>query len=161
MAHTRDDVDRSSALAQARRAAVSLAQSMARSGALGDGKPGCRAAVHGWLRRLVEAVRAPSNRPSDTRVMDAALSNMAPALIQALGERSWHVLVVVQSSAAAMIDSVPRPLVSVLVMHDIRARLYERRAGVAGSSSSDGVCAARHGGIAPSSASTVGGSIWS
>ncbi len=65
--------------------------------------------------------------------MDAAFANMAPGLARALGERSWHAVAVVQSSAAAMIDRVPRHLVSVLVMHDIRARLYERRAAVTGS----------------------------
>jgi hypothetical protein len=103
MAHTRDDVDRSSALAHA---GVQLylwrSQWLDRPPAA-QGRPGAARTVHGWLRRLVEAARAPSNRPSDTRVMEAAFSNMAPALIQALGERSWHVLVVVQSSAAAMI----------------------------------------------------------
>ncbi len=133
MAHTRDDVDRSSALAHA---GVQLylwrSPSLDRASVPQPG-PGVARAVHGWLRRFVEAARTPSDRPSDTRVVDAAFSNMAPALIQALGERVWHVLVVVQSSAAAMIDAVPRPLVSVLVMHDIRARLYERRAEVAGS----------------------------
>jgi glycosyltransferase involved in cell wall biosynthesis len=95
--------------------------------------PGRRSLVrmaHAWVRRLADAALARSDRPSDTRVMDAAFGNMAPALIEALSERSWHVLAVVQSHAAAMIDYVPRPLVSVLVMHDIRARLYERRADV-------------------------------
>jgi hypothetical protein len=133
MAHTRGDVDRSRALADAGVQLYLWRNQWMDRAPTAPGRRSLARGVHGWLRRLVEAARAQAGRPSDTRIMDAAFSNMAPALIQALSERPWHVLVVVQSSAAAMIDSVPRPLVSVLVMHDIRARLYERRADVAGS----------------------------
>jgi glycosyltransferase involved in cell wall biosynthesis len=63
--------------------------------------------------------------------MDGAFANMAPSLVKALSERRWDVLTVVQSHAAEMIDYVPRHLVSVLVMHDIRARVFERHAQVA------------------------------
>jgi glycosyltransferase involved in cell wall biosynthesis len=72
-------------------------------------------------------------RPADTWIMDAAFANMAPGIAQAFHERSWHAVAVVQSSAATLIERVPKHLVSVLVMHDIRARLYERRASVAAS----------------------------
>ncbi len=132
MAHTREDLNRSSTLADA---GVHLY--LWHSPRL-DRRPdpparGLARTVHGWVRALVEASRAPWGRPSDTRIMDAAFSNMAPGLLRALSEHAWDVLTVVQSSAAAMIDYLPRPLVSVLVMHDIRARLFERRAEVAGS----------------------------
>ena len=40
-------------------------------------------------------------------------------------------VIVVQSSHAATLDSLPRPLVSVLVMHDIRARMLHRQARIA------------------------------
>src|SRR6185503_10552815 len=131
MAHTREDVDRSSTLADAGVQLYLWRNQWIGRAPAAPGRRRLAHAVHGWLRRLVEAARARPGRPSDTRVMDAAFSNMAQALIQALSEQPWQVLVVVQSSAAAMIDSVPRPLVSVLVMHDIRARLYERRADAA------------------------------
>jgi glycosyltransferase involved in cell wall biosynthesis len=130
MAHTREDLDRSRTLADAgvglylwhspwldRVPAPVRRRSLVR-------------ATHRMVRRLAEAALARPGRPSEARVMDAAFSNMAPALIQALSERPWHVLAVVQSHAAVMIDYMPRPLVSVLVMHDIRARLYERWADV-------------------------------
>jgi len=79
--------------------------------------------VRRWIRDAVATWRA-GGRPADTWIMDAAFANMAPGLTKALAERSWHAVAVVQSSAAAMIDRVPRHLVSVLVMHDIRARLF-------------------------------------
>src|SRR5262249_18582117 len=75
-------------------------------------------AVHRWIRAMLDVLTRPSDRPSDTVVMDGAFANMAPSLIRALSVRPWQVLAIVQSSAAAMIDSVPRPLVAVLVMHD-------------------------------------------
>jgi glycosyltransferase involved in cell wall biosynthesis len=84
--------------------------------------------MHRVVQRLIEFARTRSERPADTLINDAAFSNMAPGLVRALAERQWHVVEIVQSSAAAMIDCIPRPLVTVLVMHDIRARLYERRA---------------------------------
>jgi len=133
MAHTLDDLDRSRGLSEA---GVDLYlwrnQWMDRVTAA-PRKRGLARTLHGWLRRFVDAARSRPGRPSDTRIMDAAFGNMAPALIEALSDRPWQVLVIVQSSAAAMIDYLPRQPVSVLVMHDIRARLYERRSKVAGS----------------------------
>ncbi len=131
MAHSRQDLDRSAALT-ARGVRLYLWKSPWLDSAPAGALP------VPFVRRTYRALRdglaagiASRGRPADTRMMDGALSNMAPSLIDALAERPWHVLSVVQSSAAAMFDAVPRPLVSVLVMHDIRARLYERRALVA------------------------------
>lgn len=87
--------------------------------------------IHRWLRWLVETAEA-GNRPRDTRLMNAAFSNMAPSLMRAMSEQRWNVLAIVQSSAAGMLEHIPQAPVSVLVMHDIRARLYERRAAIAG-----------------------------
>ena len=91
-----------------------------------------------WLRRLygvataaVRAVRAGRSRPLDTMIMDGVFRNLAPSLSSALPDRPWHVLSFVQSNAAIMRDYLPRPWVSVLVMHDIRSVLYERRAKTA------------------------------
>jgi glycosyltransferase involved in cell wall biosynthesis len=134
MAHTRTHLERSRALADA---GVDLYLWQSRwldnEPPPGTTRRSLIRRTHSWMRHLADAVRAVPGRPADTRLMDAAFSNMAPALIEALTERPWQVLAVVQSSAAAMIDSVPRPLVSVLVMHDIRARMFERRAEVASS----------------------------
>ena len=133
MAHTREDLDRSRALVDAG-VRLYLWHNPWLDGAPAAAKRRSLVrTVHGWVRRLAETALAPPGRPSDTRVMDAAFGNMAPSLIEALSDRPWHVLAVVQSHAAAMIDNVPSPLVSVLVMHDIRARLYERWADVSAS----------------------------
>jgi glycosyltransferase involved in cell wall biosynthesis len=90
---------------------------------------------HGVLRRLrphLEALlhgfRAGPPRPGDTLLLDRCFRNMAPHVSKALADHPWQVLSVVESSAAATIDYLPRQLVSVLVMHDIRSVLYERRA---------------------------------
>lgn len=71
-------------------------------------------------------------RPADTRAWDRALRRMRPALQEALGERDWPVLFVVESAAAAFVQALPRrPLVAVLALHDVRTRLYESRAAAA------------------------------
>jgi glycosyltransferase involved in cell wall biosynthesis len=89
------------------------------------------------LYELVEKVahlyQAWPRRPIDTLMLDRCFRNMAPWLTAALAEHPWPVLSVVESSAAAMIDYVPRPMVSILVMHDIRSVLYERRASASAS----------------------------
>jgi glycosyltransferase involved in cell wall biosynthesis len=90
-------------------------------------------AAHRVLVRLYATLKTTRDRPADTLLMNAAFRNMAAPLTAALSERAWHALAVVQSNAAAMIESVPRPLVSVLIMHDIRSVLFERRAAAAGS----------------------------
>ena len=87
--------------------------------------------VHARLRDAIIRARLPGGRPADTTAAAGAFSNMAAALTEALSAQRWDALAVVQTSSAAMFDDVPRPALSVLVMHDIRARLYERRAAVA------------------------------
>ena len=133
MAHTRDDLERSQDLVNAGvRLYLWESPWLDVVPQTVTSRPDWKRRVHRWIRDVVETWRA-GGRPADTRMMDAAFANMAPGLTKALGEQSWHAVAVVQSSAAAMIDSVPHHLVSVLVMHDIRARLYERRAAVSGS----------------------------
>lgn len=131
MAHTRRDLERSRELSAAG-VQLYLWESPWMETAPSAAPPpaGIIRRLHRMVRNVVESLRA-GGRPVDTRIMDAAFANLAPGVLNAFGERSWHVVSVVQSSAAAMIDHVPRHLVSVLVMHDIRARLYERRARVA------------------------------
>jgi glycosyltransferase involved in cell wall biosynthesis len=94
----------------------------------------------GWVRsihrRLAAANRwlaAFPSRPLDTVMADLLFRNMSGALLRALSDHHWQVLITVQSSAAAAIDYVPRQTLSVLVMHDIRALVLERQARVANS----------------------------
>lgn len=87
--------------------------------------------LHAWVRQGAMSWWRRRGRPADTLINDEAFAHMAPGVNQAFQEGAWHVVAVVQSSCADMIRHVPRHLVSVLVMHDIRARLYERRAEVA------------------------------
>jgi glycosyltransferase involved in cell wall biosynthesis len=70
-------------------------------------------------------------RPVDTVDLDGAFRDMADGIREALARGPWHAVAVVQSTAARFIDRIPPPLVSVLVLHDIRARVYERAATVA------------------------------
>jgi len=87
-----------------------------------------------WLEELANRYQAWPRRPIDTLILDRCFRNMAPAITSALAEHPWQVLSVVESSAAAMIDYLPRHMVSILVMHDIRSVLYERRAMASASS---------------------------
>jgi CheY-like chemotaxis protein len=89
------------------------------------------------MRRFVEAlynaVRNWRRHPTDTLVQDLQFRNIAGPLVEALSDGPWEALVVVQSNCARWLDYVPRPRLSVLVMHDVRALVYERRVGAAGS----------------------------
>ncbi len=86
-------------------------------------------------RRMTEAVynfaRNWRRYPLDTLVQDLQFRNIAPSLFTALSEERWQALVVVQSTCARWLDYVPRPAVSVLVFHDVRALVYERQAAAA------------------------------
>jgi glycosyltransferase involved in cell wall biosynthesis len=84
--------------------------------------------LHHWLGTLVGWYQAWPGRPADTLIIDGCFRNMSAPLSAALAERPWSVLSVIESSAARMIDYLPRQRVSILVMHDIRALLYERQA---------------------------------
>ena len=70
-------------------------------------------------------------RPPDTEFRKHQFRNFAGKLCQALSGGDWQSVVVVQSSCAHWLDCLPRPPVSVLVMHDVRTLLYERQASVA------------------------------
>jgi len=70
-------------------------------------------------------------RPVDTVDFDGAFRDMSEGIRAALSSGPWHAVAVVQSLAAHFIDGIPAPLVSVLVLHDVRARVYARAAEVA------------------------------
>jgi glycosyltransferase involved in cell wall biosynthesis len=103
----------------------------------GSGLPAESPARHPVSRRLAEKVyhfaRNWGRRPTDTLGQDMQFRNLAGPLLEALQTESWQALVVVQSACAHWLDYVPEPPVSVLVMHDVRALLYERRAQLPGS----------------------------
>jgi hypothetical protein len=89
------------------------------------------------LRRAVEALynflRNWRWHPADTLIQDLQFRNISGPLVEALSDEDWSALIVVQSNCARWLDYVPRPPVSVLVLHDIRALVYERQAAAAGS----------------------------
>lgn len=133
MAHTRSDLDRSADLEDAGVHLYLWRSPWMDSGPAPPSKPpGLLRRLHAWVRDGGMSWRR-RGRPFDTLINDAAFANMAPGATHAFQDRAWHVVAVVQSSCASMIERVPRHLVSVLVMHDIRARLYQRRAEVADS----------------------------
>ncbi len=83
-------------------------------------------------RRVAEGVynaaRNWRGHPLDTLIQDLQFRNIAAPLLEALSRERWQALVVVQSTCARWLDYVPEAAVSVLVMHDVRALVYERQA---------------------------------
>lgn len=88
-----------------------------------------------WVRRAAETVynfvRNVPRRPVDTLIQDLQFRNMSGPLLEALADDTWQGLIVVQSTCARWLDYLPRLPVSVLVMHDVRALVYERQAATA------------------------------
>lgn len=79
-----------------------------------------RAAV--WVRAALHA------RPVEAAWADLEFRNLADPILRALERRRWDLLIVVQTSQAAAIDYLPKFPAAVLVVHDIRSLLFERRA---------------------------------
>lgn len=69
-------------------------------------------------------------RPSDENghLKRAVLANLAPFLLQALRERPWAALVVIQSDTRAWLDFLPPQLPLAVYFHDVRSDYLERRA---------------------------------
>jgi glycosyltransferase involved in cell wall biosynthesis len=130
LVHSRQDLDRSAGLTAAG-VHLYLWHSPWLDGVPPPGPHSFARRIHRRLTMLVNWLQSTPGHPLDTRLTSAVLANMAPGLLRALSERAWPVESIVQSSLASLIDRVPRPLVSVIVMHDVRARLYERRAAIA------------------------------
>jgi glycosyltransferase involved in cell wall biosynthesis len=84
------------------------------------------ARLYGWYLALTNRGR----RPLDAVRFGGSLRNMAPGLVDALSLGRWPVVSVIQTHAADVLDYLPRPQVSVLVMHDIRALVFERQAAL-------------------------------
>jgi glycosyltransferase involved in cell wall biosynthesis len=82
-------------------------------------------------KALYNLARTWPPRPHDTLLQDLQFCTIAGPILQALNEGTWDALVVVQSNCAYWMDQLPAFPVRVLVMHDVRALVYERRAQVA------------------------------
>jgi len=82
-------------------------------------------------KALYDLCRSLPLRPHDTLFQDFQFSTLSGSILQALNEEMWDILVVVQSSCARWVDYLPPFPVKVLMMHDTRALVYERRARVA------------------------------
>jgi glycosyltransferase involved in cell wall biosynthesis len=128
MAHTRDDLNKAQGLVEAGVQLYLWHSPHLDAPPQPSGHSALVRTLHRWLEKLVDVYQAGPRRPSDTLILDRCFRNMAPALTAGLAEHPWQVLSVVESSAAAMIDYLPRQMVSILVMHDIRSLMYERRA---------------------------------
>lgn len=104
---------------------------------LGQGSLAAGLARRLRLRRagelLYQRARNWRGHPVDALVQDLRFRNMAAPLLEALSEERWQAVVVVQSVCARWLDYLPRPPVSVLVIHDVRALVYERWAAAASS----------------------------
>jgi glycosyltransferase involved in cell wall biosynthesis len=84
-----------------------------------------------FARQTVDVIRASlSGRPIDTFVQDFNLRNLAGPFLRAIQEQHWDVLVIVQSSHANWLDSLPYFGTNILILHDVRTLVYERQAKV-------------------------------
>lgn len=68
------------------------------------------------------------SNPADTYIQRYNFRNMAGVLLKALNEQHWDVVAIVQSSRAEWKKSLPDFFYSILVLHDVRALVYERQA---------------------------------
>ena len=80
------------------------------------------------LTNLYYFLLASLNRPVDTVARDFQFRNMGWPLINALVERNWDAIVVIQSSCGRWINFLPPAPAKILVLHDVRALVYERKA---------------------------------
>jgi glycosyltransferase involved in cell wall biosynthesis len=95
-------------------------------------RPAWRSRLGRAATRARAGLRWLSRRPTDTWAWETARAHTAVTLWGALEERPWSVVSVVESSAACVLDVLPYAAVRVLNLHDVRARLYARRAKATG-----------------------------
>ncbi len=86
-------------------------------------------------RRLGKWVMAQAqsrlSRPGDTLIQDYQFRNMSASLLEAFRDQTWQAVIVVQSSSAHWHQFLPPTPVRALMMHDVRALLFERKARTA------------------------------
>ncbi len=91
-------------------------------------------------KAIFKILRVRPYRPVDTLIQDLVFRNLSGPLQKALGYYHWQALVVVQSNCARWLDYLPLFPVSVLVLHDVRALLYERKMRVVQSTKERWAC---------------------
>lgn len=132
LVHTREQYEKKQGLANA-----GVALYLWESPYLVVESPAAPAVRRSVMRRvgksLLQAFQAGLSRPCDTLIEDFQFRNLSGPLLKALDDETWQALIIVQSKCARWLDYVPRFPVSVLVMHDVRARVYELRAQTAAS----------------------------
>ena len=94
----------------------------------GGGAPARRSRLRRFLESVYQRVRNRDHRPADTLIQDLQFRNLSVPVTRALDTDVWQSLVVVQSNCARWLDYMPRLPVSVLVLHDVRALVFERQA---------------------------------
>ncbi len=83
----------------------------------------------GALAALRDALLGLARRePADTLSWGRALKRLAQPLARARAERDWPLALVVESGSAPARARLPSDALAVLVLHDVRTRLYDSRA---------------------------------
>ncbi len=83
----------------------------------------------GALAALRDALLGLARRePADTLSWRRALKRLTEPLARARAERDWPLALVVESGSAPARASLPPAALAVLVLHDVRTRLYDSRA---------------------------------
>jgi glycosyltransferase involved in cell wall biosynthesis len=102
------------------------------AGAAVPAPPRLKVRAHRFMARALQKANSVLRRvPDDTLVTRLGFRNLSGPLENALRKRHWHALIVVQSSQAQVIDYLPRQPLSILMMHDIRAVIFDRQASIA------------------------------
>jgi glycosyltransferase involved in cell wall biosynthesis len=105
-----------------------------------------------WLRRspqrlrrwLLEHLLGISGQPEDSYQKLALLSNCAPHLLEALTDRRWSAMVLIQTALEPWLDYLPSLGAKLVYFHDIRSDYLSRLPdGVAGRASDNEIAAIR------------------
>jgi len=80
------------------------------------------------LKKVYTYLRVWPPRPQDTLIQDFQMCNVSVPLAEALKKNRWNAVVVIQSSSAHWLDCLPSYCTAILVLHDVRALMYKRRA---------------------------------
>ena len=130
MAHRRQDLERAAGLPDAG-VSMFLWESPFLDGVPESAHPPLARRIHQWFVSVLMRWKAWPDRPLESVLADGGFRNLSHGLTQAMSEGAWPIVSVVQTHEAHVLDYLPQPALSVLVMHDVRARVFERRALVA------------------------------
>lgn len=79
-----------------------------------------------WRRRILLRLLSISHQPEEAHERLAILANCAPQLLQALHDRPWHAVVLIQTSLAPWLDFLPGCGARVVYFHDVRSDYLAR-----------------------------------